>query len=269
MSTIKIATAEERRMNETMVKNAFPFGNVRAAYLPVTSLFVDGDYQRKPQSKINKIAANWDEDLCSFILVNYRQEIGKFAIIDGQNRFSAACIAGVEFLPCHILVNETKEEEAKRFACQDVNKTRVSPFDKFKAELLYGDKVSLKLKEICDSYGIVIKPACSKQTKHLKSITNTKEILRQGGEDGLRWIFDVIKASGWHSSRNAYCSSIVRGLYGVYTALTPAERDRAMAVLTHELSLTCPDRVIAKASMFVTDDRKFSALTRYLMNILK
>ena len=130
-----------REICKSVLTNAINFGKVKAGYVPATVLFTDGDYQRKPQSKIRKIAANWDNDKCGFLTVNYRDDVGKFAIIDGQNRFTAARIANVDYLPCHILNGVSKEEEAKFFANQDENKTRVTPFDKFRAELYYGDEM--------------------------------------------------------------------------------------------------------------------------------
>lgn len=263
-ATITAVTANQKLINETFIANAASFGSIKAAYLPLSELFVDDDYQRKPQHKISKIAANWDDDKCGFLEVAYRSDIGKFAIIDGQNRFYAAKQKGIDRLPCHILVNIKVKEEAFRFASQDENKTIVNTYDKFKAELFAGVPESLKLKSICDKFGIKIKSSSVSQTGYLRSITHAKDMLRVCGEQGLTWVFEIIRDSGWHNVKNAYSSIVMRSLYNIYMMTEEDDLNLVKKNICSIFEKSTPDHVMAQSAVAFFDTNRTSSLTRFL-----
>lgn len=263
-NTTYVGVDHQRLMNETFISNAATFGRIKASYLPLSELFVDATYQRKPQRKINQIASSWDDDKCGFLEVSYRGDKGKFAIIDGQNRFMAAKICGIDRLPCHILTGIPVKEEAFRFASQDANKTIVNTYDKFRAELCAGVPESMRLKEICDKYGIKIKNSAVSQTGHLRSITCAKKTLKTAGENGLFWIFNVIQESGWHNVKNAYSSVMMSALHNIYMAVGEDDYQVIKSNLVKYFEKTTPDHVVAQAMVAFYDSGKSSALTRFL-----
>jgi hypothetical protein len=230
----------------------------------MSELFVDSSYQRKPQRKINQIAANWDDDKCGFLEVSYRKDIGKFAIIDGQNRYYAAKICGIDRLHCHILTGIQVKEEAFRFASQDENKTIMNTYDKFRAELCAGVPESIHLKSICDKYGIKIKNSTTVQTGHLRSITRAKNTLKLAGEAGLKWIFDVIRDCGWHNVKNSYSSVMMSALHNLYMATDSDDYEIVKNNLVKYFEKTTPDHVMAQSMVMFYDAGKSSALTRFL-----
>lgn len=266
-NTVTFAIDQKRMINETFIANASTFGNIKAAYLPASALFVDEKYQRKPHSKIAKIASTWDDNKCGFLEVSYRPDLGMFAIIDGQNRYAAGKMAGRDRFPCHIIMDIDVVGEAQRFASQDDNKVRVSPFDKFNAKLFAGDPDAIKLKMVCDKYNIKIKPSATCQTGYLRSVTEGNAALRAVGEVGLSWIFSVIKESGWHSMKDAYCKMIMWALRSLYMNIDPDDHALVKRNLVAYFEKTNPNHVIAQSMIAFRDCNRGSAVARFVEKI--
>ena len=268
--TITAVSADRRLINETFIANAAQFGNVRAAYLPATSLFVDNDtYQRKPQRKLNAIAQKFDDDKCGFLEVAYRKDLGLFAIIDGQNRFIAGKMAGRDRFACHILTDITVREEALKFASQDENKTLVSTYDKFRAELYAREPDALRLKAVCDKYNVKITYGSNSKPGTLRAIMQAKTILKQGGEQALSWVFETIKKSGWHTLRNAYGDTILRSLFNIYSMTEIDDYDRVQYELVRYMKRFDPDRILVQARVAFYDSGKTGSLTRLMQELVK
>lgn len=208
--------------NEMVNANAIVIGNKKIGLIPVTEMFVDTTYQRTVQSKVNKISKNWDSNKCAILQVSYRFNVDKYAIIDGQNRWEAAKKAGVTHLLCQIYENLTIKEEAKIFAEQNDNVTRISSADKFKSLLVMDDKVCLQIKELCDEFGISIRKtygdSLCKTRKNLNGLVSAQRIVEQHGINCLRWIFTVIEKSGWDLTAKAYTDRSFQVLISFYKA---------------------------------------------------
>lgn len=208
--------------NEMVNSNAIVIGNKKIGLIPVTEMFVDTTYQRTVQSKVNKISKNWDSNKCAILQVSYRSDVDKYAIIDGQNRWEAAKKAGVTHLLCQIYENLTIKEEAKIFAEQNDNVTRISSADKFKSLLVMDDKICLQIKELCDEFGISIRKtygdSLCKTRKNLNGLVSAQRIVEQHGINCLRWIFTVIEKSGWDLTAKAYTDRSFQVLISFYKA---------------------------------------------------
>ena len=208
--------------NEMVNSNAIVIGNKKIGLIPVTEMFVDTTYQRTVQSKVNKISKNWDSNKCAILQVSYRSDVDKYAIIDGQNRWEAAKKAGVTHLLCQIYENLTIKEEAKIFAEQNDNVTRISSADKFKSLLVMDDKICLQIKELCDEFGISIRKtygdSLCKTRKNLNGLVSAQRIVEQHGINCLRWIFTVIEKSGWDLTAKAYTDRSFQVLIAFYKA---------------------------------------------------
>ena len=208
--------------NQMVNANAMVIAGKKLGLIPVTEMFVDTTYQRTVQSKVNKISKNWDSNKCAILQVSYRFDVDKYAIIDGQNRWEAAKKAGVTHLLCQIYENLTIKEEAKIFAEQNDNVTRISSADKFKSLLVMDDKICLQIKELCDEFGISIRKtygdSLCKTRKNLNGLVAAQRIVEQYGINCLRWIFTVIERSGWDLTAKAYTDRSFQVLITFYKA---------------------------------------------------
>ena len=207
----------------TMINaNAIVIANKKLALVPVEEMFVDTSYQRAVQSHINKIAKNWDDNKCAILQVSYRPDIDKYAIIDGQNRWTAAKKVGRTHLLCQIYEGLTLKEEAKIFAEQNDNVAKIASADKFKSLLIMGDEICLQIKALCDDFGIAIRKtygdSLSKTRKNLNGLIAAQRIVENYGIECLRWIFDVIERSGWDLTAKAYTDRNFQVLLSFYRA---------------------------------------------------
>lgn len=208
--------------NQMVNANSMVIAGKKLGLIPTTEMFIDTTYQRTVQSKVNKISKNWDSNKCAILQVSYRFDVDKYAIIDGQNRWEAAKKAGVTHLLCQIYENLTIKEEAKIFAEQNDNVTRISSADKFKSLLVMDDKICLQIKELCDEFGISIRKtygdSLCKTRKNLNGLVAAQRIVEQYGIHCLRWIFEVIEKSGWDLTAKAYTDRSFQVLIAFYKA---------------------------------------------------
>src|SRR5271154_6116489 len=86
-------------------------------WLKIKDLVVDPAYQRpivgKGRQNVDRIARAFSWSCYAPVVVS-PLEGGKFAIIDGQHRTTAAAIVGFESVPCQIVI-AAKEEQAAAF----------------------------------------------------------------------------------------------------------------------------------------------------------
>ena len=209
-----------KTFNQMTNENAVIMGGKKYALIPVTEMFVDTTYQRLVQAKAPKIAKEWDDKKCKMLELSYRADLDKYAIIDGQNRWTASKMIGITHLNCQIYENLTIEEEAKIFAEQNDNVTRIASADKFKSLLIMGDEACLQIKSLCDEFGISIRKTygdtLNKIRKNLNGIESAKRIVKQYGIESLRWIFTVIEKSGWDLTARSYSYKSLQILLDFY-----------------------------------------------------
>lgn len=199
----------------TFVANAATFGDVKVAYLPLGMLYVNSDYQRPPQNKIRAIAEHFDENKCGFLLVNYDKSAGAFAIVDGQNRFLAAKMAGRECVPCQIMNLSGAKQEATVFAAQNKNRVTVSTYDKFRASLFAGDENAIRIMEICNRHNV-------KLSRTGYDVGKTKAVLRiidayKRSPECLEWVLTMLcDKTTWGGYSKALKSSWIQLFKALY-----------------------------------------------------
>ena len=105
--TIKSAATDSDKLRAQMIvdaatKNAVVMNGELVANIPLDLLFVDKSYQREIRGthsdKIVDMANHFDYAKAGQIVVSYREDVGQFAIIDGQGRWRAAKLAGLQSL---------------------------------------------------------------------------------------------------------------------------------------------------------------------------
>lgn len=215
-------TINTKTFNQMVNENAMVIAGKKLGLIPVSEMFIDTTYQRTVQSHVNKIAKNWDNNKCAILQVSYRQDVDKYAIIDGQNRWTAAKKVGITHLLCQIYENLTIKEEAKIFSEQNDNVARIASADKFKSLLVMGNEVCLQIKELCDEFGISIRKtygdSLCKTRKNLNGLIAAQRIVEIHSIDCLRWIFTVIEKSGWDLTAKAYTDRSFQVLIAFYKA---------------------------------------------------
>ena len=211
-------TMSHEVLAQTIMRNTTELDGIRLGSIPVQLLKVDHRYQRPVNSAhVNKISKDFNKKYLNCIIVSYRD--GYFWILDGQHRYNAAVIKGVETLTCIIITDLTSQEEAKMFKDLNINHKKPDPYKLFKANVWNGDKsdpevaVDLEIKRICDKYNIEVKKVGNgTKGKNLRCLSRVRWIVGSTSYDGatcFEWIIDLLNMTNWADVSNTYIREVI------------------------------------------------------------
>jgi len=254
----------ERKMAEAFLANAWKIGNVLIGLLPLDLMMVDYSYQRPTKSRVQKIAADFNPNKCGFLLVSYREADGKYAIIDGGNRFEAAKLIGLPSLPCQILTDLSVEEEALVFAAQNDNRVRLTENDLLKAQVRAGDESAIGFQNLCKEFGI--KLYANAPSGHLVC---TKTARRYFDHDAtaLRWVFDMICKASWNTASKGFSVYTITPLFHLYESVH-GNVNEIEGKLLHVMRLYAPVAMLDKARAIFSTYTRTEAVTALLARII-
>jgi ParB-like nuclease domain len=127
-------------------------------WIEVNRLVVDKTYQRDiskaGSANINRIAEFFEWAKFSPVIVA-PVEGGRFTVIDGQHRATAAMLRGIEKVPCEI-VHIDRARQAEAFAAINGNTTRVSPQVVYYARLTGKDPKAENMARVLSAAGVTV-----------------------------------------------------------------------------------------------------------------
>ena len=120
-------------------------------WLKIADLVVDPAYQRpiigKGRRNVERIACSFSWSCFAPVVVS-PVEGGKFAIIDGQHRTTAASLVGLESVPCQIVI-ASGPEQAAAFKAINGMTTPISRMALHAAALVAGEPTAVRVADIC------------------------------------------------------------------------------------------------------------------------
>lgn len=131
----------------------------RLCWLPKEDIHVDHAYQRTniSQARVNEIAANWSWPALGVIGVCARPDGTKWAY-DGQHRTLAAHKRDdILELPCVVFSSRRLSDEAQAFVQANTVRGAMRRLDKYKAQIVAGDKTALAVQELVEACGYVLR----------------------------------------------------------------------------------------------------------------
>ncbi|MEL6061874.1 MULTISPECIES: ParB/RepB/Spo0J family partition protein [unclassified Methylobacterium] len=160
-------------------------------WIPIGDLVVDDRYQRpirgEGERNVRKIAASFKWSRFAPVVVA-PVEGGRFAIIDGQHRTTAAAIVGIERVPCQVVV-AAPGEQADAFKAINGSTTKMNRQAIHRAALAAGDPEAVAIDDACHRAGVEILtyPVPTKAQKPLQTmaVATLAEALRTYGRDTL------------------------------------------------------------------------------------
>lgn len=269
LKPMDISVEERRRIaNENIIQNAATFGNIKAAYVPITELYIPSEtYQRNLHTTAKKIADSFDDEKCGFLSVRYNSDSMMFEVIDGQHRFVAAKLAGKTSLPCHIMMSANSiEKAAMYFSQQDDNKIRLTLRDKFKAALISKDTTCMKLNQICKDFLLEIVPTKDSCCVRIQGVRELLRIYTLSGEDGVRRCFNVIKNSKWHEQKGAYGEYILASIGQML--MDTLDKTEVMEKLVKVFRKTTPEAIISRAKFTYPEKTTRTAVLTYVADLV-
>lgn len=239
-------------------------GNKIMANVPLYLIYIDDTYQRTEtfsKAKASEIATNFIEAAYDPVKLNYRN--GRFYCPAGQHRIYAHILMNKEYIGAE-LFQSSYESEIDIFLTQDDNRSKLTPYDRYKAGLAANRYEDVALTRICNNYGVKIGTKAKASDTQLGSITTAKGILSQYGEKGLIWIFNIIESAGWKNQIRAFDSRTFRALKRVYSCKPD---DLSKKRIIKEMSDISPMNLCAKALLaYPSHDVEF-ALSSYLLDV--
>jgi hypothetical protein len=120
-------------------------------WISISDLVVDPSYQRpilgKGRKNVDQIARSFSWSCFAPVVVS-PVEGGKFAIIDGQHRTTAASLAGFETVPCQIVI-AAQQEQAAAFKAINGITTAISPMALQAAALIAQEPWAVEIADVC------------------------------------------------------------------------------------------------------------------------
>jgi len=127
-------------------------------WLKVNELVVDDAYQRtigkKGSMNVRHISENFDWSKFAPVIVA-PVEGGKYAVVDGQHRTTAAMVRGLESVPCQVVQADTAKQAAA-FAAVNGNVTKTIPSQIYWAKKTAGDPLAKLVSEVCAASDVTI-----------------------------------------------------------------------------------------------------------------
>ena len=127
-------------------------------WIEVERLVVDPEYQReigrRGTSNIRRSADNFDWSKFAPVIVA-PVEGGKFAVVDGQHRTTAAMLRNIESVPCQV-VQADRAKQAEAFAAVNGHVTKTTAQQLFHARLTAGDPQARELAYVCAAAEVFI-----------------------------------------------------------------------------------------------------------------
>jgi hypothetical protein len=145
--TVRPISTEGYEKPESVAAGAVPM----LQWLKIADLVVDSAYQRpitgKGRLNVDQIARSFSWSCFSPVVVS-PVEGGKFAIIDGQHRTTAAAILGIECVPCQIVI-AAREEQAVAFKAINATTTPISQMALHAAALIAKEPAAIQIAHVC------------------------------------------------------------------------------------------------------------------------
>jgi hypothetical protein len=125
------------------------------AMLHKCELAVDPAYQRNKinQRRVDTLMRTWDWVACGCLIVALRDD-DKWFVVDGQHRKLAADQrSDIQELPCLVFETTSRREEAQSFLAINQGRVGVGSLDRYRAQLLSGDKTAFAVETLLKSTG--------------------------------------------------------------------------------------------------------------------
>jgi len=121
-------------------------------WVKIADLVVDETYQRalrdQGRRNVQRIAEQFRWS-CFAPVIIAPVEGGKFAIVDGQHRTTAAALIGVELVPCQVVIAD-RETQAKAFVAINGAVTKISRMALHAAAVAAGEPEAMLLAQACE-----------------------------------------------------------------------------------------------------------------------
>lgn len=184
--------------------------------LRVEAIQTDPSYQREVKRGHTKIVNDFSEEAFGIPLVGERED-GTFWVVDGLQRLTALRKLGKKEVRAEVFASQGPEHEATVFKKVNMDRTRLSSREEFRALLTSQDPLAWKIKEAVESVGFKIVLGKTGQrgnelaAKQLTCVSTLLAVAAKYGTDPIVFACRC-SADAWPGDRLGSHNSIVAGL---------------------------------------------------------
>ena len=157
-------------------------------WLPVDQLVIDPEYQREVNKTgrraIEQIAARFEWTKFGAVTVA-PVSLGRFAIIDGQHRVTAAKLVGIARVPCVIQALD-RAGQAAAFSAINGSVVKITPNAIYRAALAAGEGWAIAAERACKAAGCRLmtsnRSAAMKDAGEIYAVGMIRELIERHGE---------------------------------------------------------------------------------------
>lgn len=213
----------------------------KQAWLTVGRLNLAENFRPVTQSRVNKIANNFDPDAVGTIVVSQRSP-SDIAVLDGQHRCHAFMKMGWEDqkVPCLIHMGLTRADEARIFRELNDNRTKPLPIDLYEARRVEGDPLAKDIDRILEQHDLAI--ARGAGFGRVQAVSTVVTIFRKAGEEILDQTLAVLTRA-WGNNSTSYQQNVLMGVALLLRRNPKLDKER----LAKKLSSTTPKAIVLKA----------------------
>lgn len=187
----------------------------RLEMVDIDRLVIDPEYQRPigkdGRKAIEKIAANFEWTKFSTVVVAPVSN-GRFAIIDGQHRTTAAKLCGLKAVPCQI-VELDRAGQASAFSAINGSVTKVTAWNIYKAALAAKEGWALQCRRATDAAGCRLmtynKATSVREPGELYGVNTVRALIEKHGEDIVTLALKAYRASVYGDLALAWSNTFV------------------------------------------------------------
>jgi hypothetical protein len=159
-------------------------------------------------------------------------EGGKFAIIDGQHRTTAAALVGLETVPCQVVI-AAREGQAAAFKAINGITTPISAMALYSAALVAREPWAVQVADICARAGVELLrypvPVNKQDLGQTMAVSTIARCLKRYGQDTVVTALQCITETA-NNKPGALSSATIKALCDVLGA-SPEWRDEGLALL--------------------------------------
>lgn len=188
---------------------------------------------------------------------------GKFAIVDGNVRVHAGCIAGVTRFPA-VIMKLSKTQQAKSYGA--INGVRISTdhLSLYKAALAAKEPWALRCAKIIQDAGCVLmtyNPSTSaKKPGQIFAVATVRDFIEKGQADYLTAVLSGLLESRYSETGTYYGGNMLK----CFTRAAIASRMNSAQAMTAFLNKTDIEKLIAKIQSHVESPEYYTMSFNYL-----
>ncbi len=222
--------------------------------LNIDDLKTDPSYQREVKHGHKKIMAEFDETALGIPVIGERGDSSLW-IVDGLQRITALRALGWTTVRAEVFASNGPEHEATEFKIINLNRTRLTPMEQFKALLTSHDETAWKVKTTVESCGFRVSDGRSSTqgdaaTKYISAVRLLLKEVTDFGTEAVAFALTAVREC-WPEDPVGINNNILAGLHVFFRRNDSAvDLDR----LYPRLRLVPPHKILYQARQGVSSD---------------